>query len=62
MKYKRIVSVLMALSLVLIANISQDKTKYSTDLKAINSDLIWLSISSFKDTASKNIQKRVDIK
>lgn len=62
MKYKRIVSVLMALSLVLIANISQDKTKYSTNLKAINSDLIWLSISSFKNTASKNIQKRVDIK
>lgn len=62
MKYKRIVSVLMALSLVLIANISQDKTKYSTNLKAINSDLIWLSISSFKNIASKNIQKRVDIK
>jgi hypothetical protein len=49
MKHKRTASALIALFLVFFANQSQSKGYDATELKAINSDLVWLSISSFKN-------------
>jgi hypothetical protein len=49
MKHKRVASILVALLLILVANQSQDKGYDATKMKAINSDLVWLSISSFKN-------------
>jgi hypothetical protein len=48
MKHKRVISVLMAISLVILANISMKKSYDATKVKMVNSDLIWLTISSVK--------------
>ena len=48
MKHKRVVSVLLALSIVLIANVSMDKGYDASKVQLVNSDLVWLTISSLK--------------
>jgi len=48
MKNKRIVSALLALSLVMVANITTDKGYDATTLQAVNSDLVVLTVASLK--------------
>lgn len=48
MKYKRSLSVLMALSCVAMIHLTNPKAYDVTGMQAINSDLMWLTISSFK--------------
>ncbi len=48
MKHKRVVSALLALSLVMIANITTDKGYDATSVQAVNTDLMMLTVSSLK--------------
>lgn len=48
MKNKRVVSVLLALSLVMVANITTDKGYDATTVQMVNTDLMMLTVSSFK--------------
>jgi len=48
MKNKRFASALLALSLVMVANITSDKGYDATTTQAVNTDLMVLTISSFK--------------
>jgi len=48
MKNKRIVSALLALSLVMVANFTTNKGYDATTLQAVNTDLMMLTVSSFK--------------
>jgi hypothetical protein len=48
MKHKRMISALLALSLVMIADMSSTKGYDATKVQAVNTDLMMLTISSFK--------------
>ncbi len=48
MKNKRIVSALLALSLVMVADITTDKGYDATTVQAVNTDLMVLTVSSLK--------------
>jgi hypothetical protein len=48
MKHKRTVSAFIALGLIAIVNVTTPKSDNYTSVKAINSDLMILTISSFK--------------
>jgi mannose/fructose-specific phosphotransferase system component IIA len=48
MKHKRMIWVLSALSLVMIADMSSAKGYDATKVQALNTDLVMLTISSFK--------------
>jgi len=48
MKNKRVVSALLALSLVMIADITTDKGYDATRVQAVNTDLMMLTVSSLK--------------
>jgi len=48
MKNKRIVSVLFALSLVMIADIQSDKSYDATTVQMVNTDLMVLTMSSLQ--------------
>ncbi len=48
MEHKRTISALLALSLIAIIHLTTPTTEDSTNMKGINSDLMWLTISSFK--------------
>jgi len=56
MKHKRVISVLLALSLIAVINITTPTSNDSTSVKAINSDLMWLTISSFEQV-NKQVQE-----
>ncbi len=48
MEHKRTLSAVIALSLIAIIHISTPASSDATKVHAINSDLMWLTISSFK--------------
>ncbi|MCH9813123.1 MAG: hypothetical protein K0U47_04170 [Epsilonproteobacteria bacterium] len=48
MQHKRFLSILVALSFVAMIQVTNNKGYDATSVPAINSDLVWLSISSFK--------------
>ena len=48
MKHKRVISVLLASMLIMIADITTDKGYDATKVQAINTDLMVLTVSSFK--------------
>ncbi len=48
MKNKRVVSALLALSLVMLADITTDKGYDATTVQAVNTDLMVLTVSSLK--------------
>ncbi len=47
MKNKRAIWAIATLSLIAMINITDAKSQDATQVQAVNSDLIWLSISSF---------------
>lgn len=53
MKNKRTVSVLLALSLVMVANITTNKGYDATTVQAVNMDLVMLTVSSLKQVDEK---------
>ena len=48
MKHKRTMSAVLALSLIAIISVTSPTNQDMTRVQAINSDLMWLTISSFK--------------
>jgi len=48
MKHKRTLSAVVALSLIAVINLTTPASQNATRVQAINSDLMWLTISSFK--------------
>jgi hypothetical protein len=48
MKNKRVISALLALSIIMIANISTDKGYDATTVSMVNTDLMMLTVSTFK--------------
>lgn len=48
MKHKRTLSVVVAISLIAVINLTTPTSYDATRVQAINSDLMWLTISSFK--------------
>ncbi len=48
MKNKRAIWAIATLSLIAMINITDAKSQDATQVQAVNSDLIWLSISSLK--------------
>ncbi len=48
MKNKRVISALLALSIIMIANISTDKGYDATTVPMVNTDLMMLTVSTFK--------------
>ena len=48
MKNKRVVSALLALSLIMIANTTNDKGYDATTVPMVNTDLMMLTVSTFK--------------
>ena len=48
MKHKRTISAVVALSLIAMISVTSPKNQDMTRVQAINSDLMWLTISSFK--------------
>ena len=48
MKHKRTLSAVIALSLIAVINLTTPTSYDATRVQAINSDLMWLTISSFK--------------
>ncbi|HIP46206.1 MAG TPA: hypothetical protein EYG95_01465 [Campylobacterales bacterium] len=53
MKNKRTVSALLALSLVMVANITTNKGYDATTVQAVNMDLVMLTVSSLKQVDEK---------
>ena len=61
MKNRRIVSGLLALSLIMVANITTDKGYDATTMQMVNTDLMMLTVSSFKqvnEQMKKNTHNR----
>lgn len=48
MRYKRRVSAVIALGLIAMISVTTPKSDDAIKFQAINSDLMWLTISSFK--------------
>ena len=48
MKHKRTISAVVALSLIAMISVTSPTNQDMTRVQAINSDLMWLTISSFK--------------
>ncbi len=48
MEHKRTISAVVALSLIAVISITSPKATDVTSVQGINSDLVWLTISSFK--------------
>ena len=48
MKHKRTISAVVALSLIAMISVTSPINQDMTRVQAINSDLMWLTISSFK--------------
>jgi len=53
MKNKRTVSALLALSLVMVTNITTNKGYDATTVQAVNMDLVMLTVSSLKQVDEK---------
>ena len=53
MKNKRTVSALLALSLVMVINITTNKGYDATTVQAVNMDLVMLTVSSLKQVDEK---------
>ncbi len=48
MEHKRMISAVIALSLIAVISVTSPSNQDMTRVQAINSDLMWLTISSFK--------------
>ena len=48
MEHKRTISAVVALSLIAMISVTSPTNQDMTRVQAINSDLMWLTISSFK--------------
>jgi hypothetical protein len=56
MKNRRVISALLALSIIMIANITTDKGYDATTVPMVNTDLMMLTVSTFKQINEK-VQK-----
>ena len=56
MKNKRVISALLALSIIMIANITTDKGYDATTMPMVNTDLMMLTVSTFKQV-NEQVQK-----